>query len=125
MSQLARRCATPSSGTCFHRLRPVRKHSQSRRRRPCRALNILDQTAKPVSFGIANAHRCIEDLLGDLSHAVQQAAATREHYAARKLTLPTGVFDFISDVHQHFLRTWLENVAKYLARKLSRRAPTD
>src|SRR2546425_12643211 len=124
MRQLAGRRATTSSGTCFHRLRSVGTQSQPRRRRPCRALNILDQTAKPVSFGTANAHRCIEDLLGDLSHAVQQAASTREHYAARELSLPTGVFDFISDVHQHFLRTWLENVAKYLARKLSRRAPT-
>ena len=95
MRQLARRRATTNSGTCFHRLRSVGNQSQSRRRGPCRALNILDQTAKPISLGIANAHRCIEDLLGDLSHAVQQAAATREHHAARKLPLPTGVFDFI------------------------------
>src|SRR2546427_5390631 len=99
--------------------------NQSKPRRCCPggALNIFDQTAKPVAFRIADANGRIENLLGDLSHAVQQAATTGEHHAARKLPLPTRVFDLISDVHQHFFRARLEDVAKYLARKLSWRAP--
>src|SRR6185436_11671868 len=43
----------------------------------------------------------------------------------RELPFPSRVFDLISNMHQHFFSTWLQNVAKDLSRKLTRRSTTN
>src|SRR5262245_6792493 len=103
---------------------------------PRRTLNIFNQPTEAIAFGIADTYRRIKHLLRDLSHsvqpcaassqtesdrgaAVQPSAAASQHDSARELSLPTRVFDLISDVHQHLFSTGLENVAENLARELT------
>src|SRR5689334_23216422 len=103
----------------------MREQRQTRSRSPRRTLNIFNQTAETISFGITNSHGRIENLFRDLSHAVQQRAAASQHDTARELTFPTRVLDLIGDVHQHLFSARLENVAEDLARELSWRTSPD
>jgi len=75
-----------------------------------------------IAFGITDAHRRIEYLFSDFNHAIEQGTATCQHDAARQLTIPTGIADFIGHMHQNFFGARLQNVAENLPRKLSRRA---
>src|ERR1044072_1430378 len=97
----------------------MREQRETRSSSPCRTLNVFNHPTKTISFRITNAHWRIEYLFCDLSHAVQQRAATGQHNAARELSFPTRVFDLVSDVHQHFFSTRLKNVAEDLTRELT------
>src|SRR5437868_5523877 len=103
----------------------LRHERKSGSRRPRRALHIFDQSAEAIAFGIADAHRRIEHLLGDLHHAVEQRATSSQDYAAGQLTIPTRVANFIIHMHENFLSARLQNVTKDLTRELSRRATAD
>src|SRR2546425_2955142 len=103
----------------------LRHERESRSRCPRRTLHIFDQSAEAIAFRITDAHGSIEHLLGSLNHAVEQRAASCEHDAARQLTIPTCIANFIRDVHQNFFGAWLQDVAKNLTREFPRRATSD
>src|SRR6185436_20726950 len=125
MRQPARRTTPAHARANLRGLSAVCEQCETRGRCPRRTLNVFNQPAETISFGITDSHRGIKHLFSDLSHAVQQRAATSQHNSARELSLPTRIFDLVSDVHQHFFSARLQNVAKYLARELAWRTSTN
>src|SRR5215813_5458135 len=125
MRQLACRSAPADTGSYLCCLSAIREQRETRSGSPCRTLNVFNQPAKTISLGITNAHWRIENLLCDLSHAVQQRATAGQYDTARKLSFPTRVFDLVSNVHQHFFSTRLQDVAEDLTRELTWRTSTN
>src|SRR5216684_4907155 len=91
MRQASRPAALRRTRTLVDGVRALRNQRQPGGSGPRRTLHILDESAEPIALGIADAHRRVEHLLGDLDHAVEQRTATRKHDATRQLAVPTGI----------------------------------
>src|SRR5262249_40061991 len=113
------------TGALFNCVRALRHQRQSGCCCPRRTLNVFDQTAKTIAFGIANANGRIKNLFSDLNQTSEECTAARQDHAARQLSIPTGILNFIGNVHQHLFSSWLQNVAKNLSRQLAWRAAAD
>src|SRR5215217_774347 len=124
MRQLPCRSAPADPRAYLRCLGAISKQRETCSSSPRRTLDVFNQPTEAISFGISNSHRRIKNLFGDFGHAMQQRAAPGQHDAARKLSLPTRVFDLIGDVHQHFFSTRLKDVTQDLPRELSWRTPT-
>src|SRR5437763_15652511 len=121
MRQASRPAALRTTRALFEQVRALRHQRQPGSRSPGGTLNVFDETAKSITFGITNAHGSVKNLLGDLDHAIEQRASAGEHDAARQLPVPTRVLNFIGYMHQHFFGARLQDVAKNLSRELARR----
>jgi len=62
------------SGTQLQRLGPLGNERKARGGCPAGTLNVFDQPAKSVSFGITEADRRVKNLLGNFNHAFEQRA---------------------------------------------------
>jgi hypothetical protein len=54
----------------------MRKQRQTGCSSPGWTLNVFNQAAEPIAFGISDSHGRIENLFGYFSHAMQQSTAS-------------------------------------------------
>src|SRR5437016_5714071 len=114
MRQTPRASAPRATRPLFERARALRYEGQPGSSGPRGTLNVFDETAESIALGITDSHWSVKNLLGNLDHAIEQRAAAREHDPAGELPVPSRVFDFIGDVHQHFFGARLQDVAQDL-----------